>query len=251
MMIVLAVIQLSKGQGEGHPPVADFTELPTLFGVCVYSFMCHHSLPSLVTPIKRKSKLFQLFAGDYLLILAFYSILSFTGIFTFKTLRDLYTLNFFCDSNSQHPVTDIAFIKYFLALFPVFTLSTNFPIIGITLRNNLSTLGHLFKERIPFERIIFPLLTIIPPLAIALATSDVTILVGITGSYAGAAIQYMIPVALVYYGRKRFHNLFSDSKLNCHRSPFGHGAWLILVVVWFVLCIVLVTVNHIVNKTLS
>ncbi len=34
----------------------------------------------------------------------------------------------------------LAAIHYFLSLFPVFTLSTNFPIIAITLRNNLKSL---------------------------------------------------------------------------------------------------------------
>ena len=29
------------------PPMARIGGLPNLFGVCVYSFMCHHSLPSL------------------------------------------------------------------------------------------------------------------------------------------------------------------------------------------------------------
>ncbi len=32
-----------------HPPVMRIDGLPNLFGVCVYSFMCHHSLPSLGT----------------------------------------------------------------------------------------------------------------------------------------------------------------------------------------------------------
>ena len=45
-MVSLAVVRLSKNF-RGHPPVADFAGVPNLFGVCVYSFMCHHSLPSL------------------------------------------------------------------------------------------------------------------------------------------------------------------------------------------------------------
>ena len=45
-MITLACIRLSKGPVY-KPPVSDFTGVPNLFGVCVYSFMCHHSLPSL------------------------------------------------------------------------------------------------------------------------------------------------------------------------------------------------------------
>ncbi len=46
VMVTLACIRLSRGLIY-QPPVSDFTGVPNLFGVCVYSFMCHHSLPSL------------------------------------------------------------------------------------------------------------------------------------------------------------------------------------------------------------
>ena len=74
---------------------------------------------------------------DYAVILGFYALLAFTGIFAFEELNDLYTLNF------QPQPGEPWFMKaihYFLSLFPVFTLSTNFPIIAITLRNNLKAL---------------------------------------------------------------------------------------------------------------
>lgn len=93
-MIALALVALFGGKGRGHPPMANLSGLPNLFGVCVYSFMCHHSLPSLITPINRKQKIYWLLFSDYALILAFYSLLSFTGAFTFNNLQDIYTLNF-------------------------------------------------------------------------------------------------------------------------------------------------------------
>ena len=45
-MVALAIVRLSKNL-RGYPPVAELDGVPNLFGVCVYSFMCHHSLPSL------------------------------------------------------------------------------------------------------------------------------------------------------------------------------------------------------------
>jgi len=35
-----------------------------------------------------------------------------------------------------------------------------------------------------------------------MTTNSLEFLVGITGSYAGAGIQYIVPAALVYYARK-------------------------------------------------
>lgn len=249
MMIVLAVIRLDKKQGQGHPRYADISGVPNLFGVCVYSFMCHHSLPSLITPIKNKSKLYTLLGCDYLLILLFYLLISFTGIYAFGELNDIYTLTFLpdpCDSSKS--ITQVKFIQYFLALFPVFTLSTNFPIISITLRNNLKAIG--YKEDKPYtwcvDRIVFPLLALIPPLAIAMGTSEVEFLVGITGSYAGAGIQYLIPAFLVYCARKQTSLLFTEK--NQHESPFKGKIWIIFVCLWAVVCMIFVTVNHIISR---
>ena len=139
-MISLSIVRITdNSQEHGSPPIIDLYTAPTVFGVSVYAFMCHHSIPSLITPIQHKTQVSSILAADYVLIAMFYLLLSFSGIFAFPTVPDLYTLAF----KPQHGVevglaTKIA--DYFLALFPVFTLSTNFPIIAITLRNNLDTI---------------------------------------------------------------------------------------------------------------
>ncbi|KAH3869903.1 hypothetical protein DPMN_033077 [Dreissena polymorpha] len=250
MMIVLAVIRISKKQGQGHPSVATIGDVPNLFGVCVYAFMCHHSLPSLITPIRNKSKLYNLLAADYLLILLFYVLVSFTGIYAFHEIDDLYTLNFSqldaCDESSF--ITRVKFIQYFFALFLVFTLSTHFPIISITLRNNLKAICYNEKRPYTFlvDRIVCPLVALFPPFGIALATNKVEFLVGITGSSAGAGIQYIIPALLVFNARRQTAPSMADE--NVHRSPFRGYLWIIFVCVWAVLCMIFVTVNHIISR---
>ena len=52
---------------------------------------------------------------------------------SYYVLQDIYTLNFLLDCK----VCPSDFMRYFLALFPVLTLSSSFPIITVTLRNNL------------------------------------------------------------------------------------------------------------------
>lgn len=264
-MIVLCTVALSQGKGRGRPPVADATGLPSLFGICVYAFMCHHSLPSLVTPMRSKRHLFALVGADYLLILGFYTLLSFTGIFTFPRIQDMYTLNFQPVSDpSGSVVPAIPFFQYFLSLFPVFTLSTSFPIIAITLRNNLKAL-FLREERPPpaalgghpaaastlhkiLERFVFPLIAVLPPIAVAAATENVEFLVGITGSYAGAFVQYVVPVALVHCARNQVFGTLGLGVRNQHASPFRHGAWLVFVLLWAATCVMFVTVNHLLSK---
>eukprot|EP00092_Neocalanus_flemingeri_P014748 GFUD01015915.1.p1 GENE.GFUD01015915.1~~GFUD01015915.1.p1 ORF type:complete len:521 (-),score=128.06 GFUD01015915.1:235-1797(-) len=243
VMVVLATLTLVN-ESPASPPASRISGLPNLFGVCVYSFMCHHSLPGLVTPISDKKKLYSLMLGDYAIILSFYFLLAFTGIFAFRDINDLYTLNF------QPSPSDSWFLwslHFFLSLFPVFTLSTNFPIIAITLSNNLKSLflteGRMYSYWT--RTVVFPLLALVPPTCVAMATHSLEFLVGITGSYAGAGIQYIVPAALVYYARQEAGSALGVGVRNQHKSPFKHWMWVVFVQLWAITCIVFVTWNHI------
>ncbi|XP_068387041.1 transmembrane protein 104 isoform X1 [Eschrichtius robustus] len=248
IMIVLALVRIGHGRGEGHPPLADFSGVRNLFGVCVYSFMCQHSLPSLVTPVSSKRHLTRLVFLDYVLILAFYGLLSFTAIFCFRgdSLLDMYTLNFArCD------VVGLAAVRFFLGLFPVFTISTNFPIIAVTLRNNWKTLFHREGGTYPWvvDRVVFPTITLLPPVLVAFCTHDLESLVGITGAYAGTGIQYVIPAFLVYLCRKDTQLAFGYGTVNKHGSPFRHTFWVGFVLLWAFSCFFFVTANIVLSET--
>ncbi len=101
------------------------------------------------------------------------------------------------------------------------------------------------------DRMIFPLIALLPGVIVAFITTDVTLLVGYTGSYAGAGIQYIIPAFLVYFGRKKTAKLFGQSWSNKHTSPFKHKLWVVFVLAWAVLCIGFVTTNHIISAVLN
>lgn len=224
--------------------------IPSLFGACVYSFMCHHSLPALVAPIMNKSMLNRFLALDYALIALFYLLLALTGAFAFEHLDDLYTLDFGPHGSGDCSKSDnifMVFIEYFLTLFPVFTLSTSFPIIAITLRNNLQSL--FLNEDVSYNlclrKLVFPVLAVVPPYLIAMTTKDLSILVGITGSYAGAGIQYLIPTFLVYCARQQTNRVIGLGVVNKFASPFSSKYWLFFVIVWAITCMILVSVNFV------
>lgn len=216
--------------------------------------MCHHSLPALVAPIANKSTLNRSLSLDYILISIFYLLLALTGAFAFKHLDDLYTLDFGPRSSGDCSKPENIFmllIEYFLALFPVFTLSTSFPIIAITLRNNLQSLflSDNSTYNLCIRRIIFPLMAILPPYLIALMTKDLSMLVGVTGSYAGAGIQYLIPTFLVFTARQKTFRTIGTGVVNNFASPFRSNYWLVFVVIWTVTCTALVSV-HLAEKYL-
>lgn len=245
IMITLAAVRISKHGAVHLTRAGSFGDVPSMFGVSVYSFMCQHSLPSLVTPIKDKRRLSFMLLGDFMLVLLFYTLVNFTAIFAFdlQDLEDEYSNNF--NYKVATPV-----LSYFLRLFPVIVLSTNFPIISITLRNNLKSLFLNPNETYSFtvEKLIFPIAALLPPFVIAFATQNLEKLVGYTGSYAGVGVQYLIPIGLVFCARKQLPAALGGTYSNIHKSPFFHWGWLLFVLVWSIACLAVNTANHIIHK---
>ena len=257
LMVVIAIVQLGQGNvANPLPPAATLTGFPVLFGVSIYAFMCQHSLPGMITPMRKKKNILILTAIDFALILVFYLLLAFTGAFRFplKELNDLYTLNFFTVSTASAAETTLTVIGYYLALFPVFTLSTNFPIISITLRENLKALARFIARRWikdkPFpwliDRVLFPIVAIAPPIVIAFATENVEFLVSITGSFPGIGVQYVIPATLAFAGRYLIKRKFGKYD-NAHKSPFGHVVFFIGILIWTVVSVCLVIADDVIK----
>ncbi|XP_023941280.1 transmembrane protein 104 homolog [Bicyclus anynana] len=244
IMISMAIHLLISTGPQGKPPAFDVTGMPTLFGACVYSFMCHHSLPALISPIRGKSRLGLHLALDYALISVFYLLLAFTGAFAFAHLNDLYTLNFIPTDNEN---IFLEIVEYFLALFPVFTLSTSFPIIAITLRNNLQSLfldcSRLESYNFVLRKLLFPIVAVVPPLLLTYFLEDIGMLIRFTGSYAGTGIQYLIPTFLVLSARRHCSTLLGYGVVNKFKSPFSNTAWAIFVLLWSFVCVILVSVD--------
>lgn len=244
IMIGIASVRILELGVQGHPLPASIRHVPQLIGACVYSFMCHHSLPGLVAPFNDKSHVVQQLGLDYILICIFYLILAMTGAFAFKNLEDLYTLNFVPVSN-EHIGWFTKGVEYFLGLFPVFTLSTSFPIIAITLQSNLKSLfldvNSLERYNFFIRHVFFPTLAIVPPVIIAFTTHNLESLVSFTGTYAGSAIQYLIPAFLVLSARKLCAKDISG--VNKYASPFRGFVWVLFVIVWCVTCVSLSTIN--------
>lgn len=251
-MIILAIIRIAEGNDTNdRPKLADVRSLPSLFGISVYSFMCQHSLPGMITPMRSKRWVFWMLAGDFLMTFTFYLLLVITGSFAFEpcNMRELYTLDFFKPGEVVKVIMGI-----YLALFPVFTLSTNFPIIAVTLRENLKALFRLILKlsnsnfTLPkvINFLLFPLIALLPAVIISYATQQDDILVSITGSFPGVGVQYVIPAALVLMGRYSMIKRFGSYQ-NKYKSPFGHVVIVCIVFAWTVISVLLIIVKMSVN----
>ncbi|CAI4225700.1 unnamed protein product [Auanema sp. JU1783] len=272
LMICLATSQLISDGPGGKPPAANVHGFGSLFGCAVYAFMCHHSIPGLVTPMSSKAGIFGKLSMIYMVVLMFYFTLSLTGAFTFEHVQDIYTLNFWHDDYTS---AFYLVIDYFLALFPVFTLTTNYPIVAITLINNVKVVKDMFypqgsgstlseeetllsdddevaprprssslrsETRTPSD-ILIPLIVIGLPTLISLATDNVLLLAAATGSYPGVGVQFIIPCLLVLSARKIAKSQLNFPVPKKNASPFQSDAWPIFMFLWAIFSILMVTFN--------
>ncbi|XP_045462797.1 transmembrane protein 104 homolog [Harmonia axyridis] len=247
IMISLAVFRISEYGPQGHPRASNMKEIPTLIGSSVYSFMCHHSIPNLIAPFSNKQHISLKLGVDMTIICVFYILLSITGVFAFQNVQDLYTLNFIPE-HANNSTFFMNIVYYFLGAFPLFTLSTSFPIIAITLQNNLKSLVLDRNTTYGFfvRRLLFPTVVILPPVFIALTTHNLKKLVEVTGSYPGVFVQYVFPVFLAYSARKFCRRTFGNVE-NRFSSPFRGNFWFVLVLAWAVVCMGFETYNFIVK----
>ncbi|CAH8513646.1 unnamed protein product [Schistosoma rodhaini] len=205
---------LTKSEPIPKPPAFQPQNIPSLFGVCVYVFMCHHSIPGIVTPVRNKSKILcRIFIPVFITVLSFNLLLSTTAIIAFDHIEDIYTLNFLPNNEfidiSQIPYTLALVIGYFLCLFPVFALTSSFPIVGTSLLGNIFSLCNFFSvfksdQAQKILKYTLPFVVLLPPLGISLITHNVGYLTGFTGAIFGSGIQYIIPALLVFKARQYF-----------------------------------------------
>jgi amino acid permease len=282
LMICLASMQLLKEGPQATPPAADIKGFGSLFGVSIYAFMCHHSIPGLLTPIRNKKNFNYKLIGVYSVIFIFYCTLSVTGSFAFSVVQDVYTLNFLHDDKTS---LFYSLIDYFLALFPVFTLTSSYIIVAITLSNNLKVLLTMLRNtnnseinnteseallesssdredvidlRSPapttstanhsvfFDQVspfLFPCIAIFLPTILSFFNDNVLVLASITGSYPGVGVQFIIPSCLVIGARKYANSQLHHPVPETIRSPFRQSFWPYLTLLGAAFTIINVTIH--------
>ncbi|KAK6040485.1 hypothetical protein COOONC_22010 [Cooperia oncophora] len=164
---------------------------------------------------------------------------------------------------------------HFLALFPVFTITTSYPILATTLINNIRVLRDAVfppGSRVSSEEeslledendddderdsrlrrssrsdhrydVIIPIVVIGIPMAVAMLTDNVLLLATVTGSYPGVAVQFLIPCWLVVSARKYAKSVLNFPVPKKHSSPFKYNYWPYAIVIYSIFAIIMVTLN--------
>ena len=256
---------ITGGRADPLPTLANVSEIPYLFGIVTYMYKCHHCLPGVITPMKSKNRIFVKLFVTYILLLAFPLLLSYIAVFWLSTdeLHDIYTLNFFTPLNTMKGGSIskkvLAILGYFIALYPVFSVSSVIPIDSVVLKENLKALSRLLlkahwlkKKYIKFiaDRLILPTLAILLPFIISFATTNVEALLSITGGVLGVWIQYFISTMLLCAGKRIITKRLRVEYKNKYKSPFSHTIYFIFVIAWTVVSVVFVLVGEVLKLVL-
>ena len=186
-------------------------------------------------------------------------LLCHTAAFLFPSdaIFGIYTINFFKLFEFSDPVGDrvLSALGYYIILYPIFTLTTNFPISSITLRENLKALARVIAQPwigdksfpVLIDLFLFPTVAVLPSLAIAFSAMRIEVLVSITGGFPGIWLQYMIPASLAFAGKFVITRKLKVEYKNKHKSPFSHVVFLVFVIIWTVTSMILVIADDIMS----
>lgn len=261
LMIGIGVANLIMGQrADPLPPLANPSDLPILFGVATYTFKSQHCLAGVITPMKPKRRILLMISSALVIVLAFHLVMSYIAVFWHSSdeLYDLYTLNFFIPFVKSDPIGKqvLAIFGYYIVIYPVFALSPIIPVESIIMRENLKALTRLlFKEywlenkKLTFavDHILLPTFVIVLPLAAAFATTEIDVLLSITGGVFGVWIQYFVSTTLLFAGKCFIMKKLKVEYKNKYKSPFSHVFFLVFIVAWTAVSAVVVLASDIIK----
>ncbi len=265
----------------------NFSGISSLYGNIVFTFMTHHSLPGLLSPIRPEKHIKHVLATSLAFCASCYIILCSFGMLAFWDapildkdrcgdnsepcrIMETYNLNF----SSYH----VKWIGYYIEGYPLLMLML-FPLVAITLRNNTREFVAFLKrsfagedeslldesllppvqrattlalggQRSNFstENMIFTASAILPAVCVALAFENVQDITHYTGAFAGLMVMFVTPCVLVL--RARFilrKERIVDDDFEL-KSPFKSDVWVYCVLIFAFACFAFTTVNVCLGK---
>lgn len=190
------------------------------FSTAVFAFMCHHSIPSMLRPVKPPRQIKRILytgfaAGGLILIL-----ISLTGILAFG---DKYVL----DSKTKSYYNmwfhgNIDWIYYIISFYLFFNI-TAVPVVTITTRNNL--MKCIVPHKIPARNweitrwtFAFTMFILLPVLTVASLTQTIQKVINITSGIFGVVLLLVIPSAVIIFARIKAEKLTLRIADNPHKA---------------------------------
>eukprot|EP00811_Abedinium_folium_P034078 NODE_6991_length_1618_cov_13.495641.p1 GENE.NODE_6991_length_1618_cov_13.495641~~NODE_6991_length_1618_cov_13.495641.p1 ORF type:complete len:473 (+),score=156.07 NODE_6991_length_1618_cov_13.495641:108-1526(+) len=197
-------------------PLWNLDGMPALFGNAAFIFMVHHSLPGLISPLLPHTTHWKASGMAYGISYVLYLLQGFLALWSVGDE----TLQVCGDSpsrpcriqplfNTNFASADWTWVGKLVVCYPVLVVSV-FPLVAITLRNNLRALcancgfgAPSMGRKETLLNCMFTVFAVAPPYMIAFRTKDVQGVMKYVGGYAGLLLMFLIPTLLVLFGRRR------------------------------------------------
>eukprot|EP00163_Fabomonas_tropica_P032758 TRINITY_DN8353_c0_g2_i1.p1 TRINITY_DN8353_c0_g2~~TRINITY_DN8353_c0_g2_i1.p1 ORF type:complete len:307 (-),score=51.61 TRINITY_DN8353_c0_g2_i1:10-903(-) len=178
----------------------------------------HYNIPDVVQPVRHKARLRRVLFFVILVVTAFYlAVGALSAIFFGRHTEPLVTLNWqnFTGRGGgwakipagQHRPWYATVIQFIVMMFPVLDVISVFPLVGITLGNNLlATCPSAWSERLTeawgssVVKILFRGLATVPPIIVGGTVNQLDRIFSITGLF-GFWLQIFIPCILQLWSR--------------------------------------------------
>ncbi|GIQ92785.1 hypothetical protein KIPB_016754, partial [Kipferlia bialata] len=129
MLLALVFIAQGKGCTLKDLELANFKQIPELFGAITYSFMMHHSIPNIMGPLNDHTKARSVFTTQSFTVVLVYIALSLSTIFAFGDIPNAVCIEGSGEPCAVQPMINLNFIfytgkflgpfsDYFLGLYP-------------------------------------------------------------------------------------------------------------------------------------
>jgi amino acid permease len=187
----------------GDTAAWNFSGLGTIFPVCIFAQIFHHSVPGIAYPLRDKTVVPKVFAACLLSMFALYSSLSITLSLYFGSATAAQCTLMWQHYADRFPGSDLtAFTVYLIVLFPPLDVISAFPLKAITVGNNIA-ISVLPPGQAGVRRRVLPfrLLAAVIPILGAAVFNDLTVLLKYTGSL-GIVVAFLFPTWLQWKSRR-------------------------------------------------
>ncbi|CAK4070739.1 unnamed protein product [Aphanomyces euteiches] len=257
-MIVSATIAIFTGPNDSgaavkaaHAPYAstvpliDLDSFGLLFSTAVFSQLFQHSVPGLLAPLARKdqAKASAIFGSALGTTTLFYLALSLSCCYFFgPKISSSVNLNWAEFSWGFEGAVPLwaKFLTLLVVLFPALDTLSVFPLIAITLGDNLaaSLKGHCgwFK----YKKVFCRLVASVPPLIVAVMVTDLSVTLKFSGIF-GIYVAFITPALLQLVSQRE------DPRSNVYSGPFSSESFVYIVLVFGVVALIIATLQIFMN----
>ncbi|OQR91845.1 transmembrane protein [Achlya hypogyna] len=209
-------------------PLVNFHGFGLLFSTTVFSQLFQHSVPGLLAPLSRQDqpKAASIFGGALLTTTLFYLGLGLSCCYYFgDSISSSVNLNWAHFTWGLSPVPVWAkCLTALVVLFPALDTLSVFPLIAITLGDNLAV---SLRQCCSFwtlkqQRVVCRLVAALPPLVIAVLVTDLSITLQISGVF-GVYVAFIAPALLQWAARRE------DPRDNMYSGRFSGDPYIYLV----------------------